>query len=271
MTGAPDPLYVQARSVLLDAAEALAPHLDSIVLVGAQAVYMHTGSADLAVAEYTTDADFGIDPTSLGGAPLIGPLLRSRGFLPRENPGGWVSASGIYLDLMVPEALAGKGRRSADLGAHGKRAARRALGLEGAWIDCSTMLIGALDPTDGRQVRMRVAGPGALLVAKLHKLGERVANDDRVKDKDALDIVRILRSIDTTDLAERIRLIVDSGKAKDVSVAALRLLQELFASAGSEGVRLAQRASERLINPDELAGSTVALAGDLLGALGHEP
>ncbi len=44
------------------------------------------------------------------------------------------------------------------------------------------MIIGALDPADSRSVTMNVAGPGALLVAKLHKLGERVANDDRVKD-----------------------------------------------------------------------------------------
>ena len=110
MTGSPDPLYVQARAVLLDAAAALSPHLDSIVLVGAQAIYLHTGSADLAVAEYTTDADLGIDPTHLAAAPLIDPLLRARGFLPRDQPGGWVSASGVYLDLLVPEGLAGTGR-----------------------------------------------------------------------------------------------------------------------------------------------------------------
>ncbi len=55
MSGVPDPLYVEARRVLLDAAEALAAHFDSIVLVGAQAIYLHTGTADFAVAEFTTD------------------------------------------------------------------------------------------------------------------------------------------------------------------------------------------------------------------------
>lgn len=165
MTGSPDPLYVQARAVLLDAAAALSPHLDSIVLVGAQAIYLHTGSADLAVAEYTTDADLGIDPTHLAAAPLIDPLLRARGFLPRDQPGGWVSASGVYLDLLVPEGLAGTGRRSADLGTHGRSAARRSVGLEGCWIDCSSIDIRSLDPLDNREVAMRVAGPGALLVA----------------------------------------------------------------------------------------------------------
>ena len=57
MSGAPDPLYVRARTALLDAAEALAEQLDAVVLVGAQAVYIHTGDADfVATAPYTTDA-----------------------------------------------------------------------------------------------------------------------------------------------------------------------------------------------------------------------
>lgn len=43
-------LYVLARQVLLDALEALGAHRDAIVLVGAQAVYLHVGDADLAVA-----------------------------------------------------------------------------------------------------------------------------------------------------------------------------------------------------------------------------
>ena len=58
MPGKPDPLYVRARGALLDAGKALDAHRDAIVLVGAQAIYLHTGDADLAVAEYTTDADF---------------------------------------------------------------------------------------------------------------------------------------------------------------------------------------------------------------------
>ena len=46
MSGAPDLLYVRARAALLDVAEALAEQLDAVVLVGAQAVYLHTGDAD---------------------------------------------------------------------------------------------------------------------------------------------------------------------------------------------------------------------------------
>lgn len=126
MSGDPDPLYVRARAALLDTLDALEPHLDALVLVGAQAIYLHTGDADLAVAQYTTDADFSISPGDLSDTPLLGDLLMAHGFLPREHPGGWLTPDGIYVDVMVPEALAGPGSRGARLGPHGKRAARRA-------------------------------------------------------------------------------------------------------------------------------------------------
>jgi len=65
MPGAPDPRYVRARGVLLDALAALEPHLDAIVPVGAQAIYMRTGDTAMNVVEYTTDADLGISPVEL--------------------------------------------------------------------------------------------------------------------------------------------------------------------------------------------------------------
>ena len=71
MSGGPDPLYVRARIALLDAADALSEQLDAVVLVGAQAIYLHTGDADFATAEYTTDADFCVaPPAELHGMPL---------------------------------------------------------------------------------------------------------------------------------------------------------------------------------------------------------
>ena len=169
-----DPLYIRARATLIDAAEALYPHRDALVLVGAQAIYLHTGDTDLAVPEYTTDADFTVAPADLADAPLLADLLSARGFTPREHPGGWLSPDGIYLDIMVPEKLAGPRTRGARLGSHGKRAARLAKGLEGALIDRERLTISALDPNDDRTVELWVAGPGALLVAKVHKIAERV-------------------------------------------------------------------------------------------------
>jgi hypothetical protein len=68
MPGVPDPLYVRARTALLDAVGALHAHRHALVLVGAQAIYLHTGDADLAVAEYTTHADFTVSPADLADA-----------------------------------------------------------------------------------------------------------------------------------------------------------------------------------------------------------
>ena len=52
-----DPLYVEARQILLDALVALAPHGDAVIVVGAQAVYLRTNETELAIAPYTTDGD----------------------------------------------------------------------------------------------------------------------------------------------------------------------------------------------------------------------
>ena len=94
MPGEPDPLYVRARAALLDATGAMAEQIDALVVVGAQAIYLHTGDADLAVAEYTTDADFTIGPADLADSPLLAELLTARGFTTREHPGGWLNDRG---------------------------------------------------------------------------------------------------------------------------------------------------------------------------------
>lgn len=264
MPGESDPLYVRARAALLDAIEALEPHLDALVLVGAQAIYCHTGDADLAVAEYTTDADFSVSPGDLSDSPLLGDLLSARGFTPREHPGGWLSPDGIYIDVMVPEALAGPGTRGARLGVHGKRAARRAKGLEGAQLDRVRSVITALDPSDGRSIEMWVAGPGALLVAKTHKIAERVGAMDRVRDKDALDVLRLLRSVETADLAGSLTALRASDMAGAVTAEAIALFPTLFGEGAAEGVLMAVRAAGNQEDPATISASLIALIEMLL-------
>ncbi|MFI7438420.1 hypothetical protein [Nonomuraea indica] len=63
------------------------------------------------------------------------------------------------------------------------------------------MNVTALDPDDDRAYQVRVAGPAALLVAKLHKIAERVSVPHRLNDKDAHDAYRILIDADTMELA----------------------------------------------------------------------
>ncbi len=74
------PEYVAARSVLLDALVALEGHLDNLIRVGAQAVYHHTGEADLNIPLMTTDADLAINAVDLAEVPEIGAVLRTAGF-----------------------------------------------------------------------------------------------------------------------------------------------------------------------------------------------
>jgi hypothetical protein len=44
-----DPIYIVARAALLDALDALADQRGAVILVGAQAIYLHTGDADIAI------------------------------------------------------------------------------------------------------------------------------------------------------------------------------------------------------------------------------
>src|SRR5437879_6000802 len=133
MPGAPDPLYVAARRALLDALDALGVQRNSVVLVGAQAIYVITGEGDLAVSPFTvdadlvlavspftTDADLALDPRRLRPEPLLDDAMAAGGFRPMEGRvGTWVATNGVEVDLLVPEALGGAGRRAARIPPHG--------------------------------------------------------------------------------------------------------------------------------------------------------
>lgn len=259
-----DDLYVRAREVLLDAAIALNDHLDAVVLVGAQALYLHTGDADLAVAEFTTDADLVIRPSDLADDPLIADLLEPVGFTKDRQPGQWLSPDGCRVDLMVPEQLAGPGSRGAELGAHGRHAARRAKGLETTLIDQEQATIEALDPGDERSVEMNVAGPGALLVAKLHKIADRSTDPNRLSDKDALDVLRLLQCVPTVEFTSRIRQLRTHELSSDVTEEAILYMDTLFGSSESTGVRMVVRATAPFEDADVIASSITILASDLL-------
>ena len=182
----PSEEYIVARRVLLDALDALQEHLDTLVLVGAQAIYLHTGEADLAVAEHTTDADLAIDPRILKPEPEIGSAMRRAGFsLARFEDipavGIWSSiheingiAANVNVDLLIPQSLGGAGRRAARIPPHEKGAVLKVHGLEAALVDNDIYEICAFEASDKRTFEIRVAGPAALLVSKCIKLGERV-------------------------------------------------------------------------------------------------
>lgn len=262
-------LLVTARSALLDALDALSQHAESVIVIGAQAIYLHTGDAPVALAEATKDCDLALDTRSLGSSPLLEEAMRTAGFHldpDAKQPGAWLNAKGIPVDLMVPEILAGgTGRRAARIPPHGVRAARRAVGLEAALVDHAPMSITSLSPQDGRRFRAKVAGPAALLVAKLHKVGERQATPGRLIDKDAHDIYRLLVAIDTNTLAATLQDLRASDLAGPVTEQALVHLDDLFAAGPDAlGCTMAGRAEEGIGEPATVSASVGVLAADLL-------
>jgi hypothetical protein len=271
--GATDGLLVQARSALLDALDALDEHRDSVVVIGAQAIYLRTASVQVAVAEATKDSDLAIDPRTLDDDPLIEEAMKQGGFvrdLTKNQPGAWLNAAGIPVDLMVPEQLAGpRGKRGARIPPHDKHSTRRARGLEAAVVDNEWMTVTALDSADDRSHDVRVAGPAALVVAKAHKIGERAEDSpERLVDKDAHDIYRVLLDTPTDKLAASFSRLLSDDLAGEVTAQAVEFLTVHFA-AGPEatGSVMAGRTEEGVGEPETVALQTSILAADLLVAL----
>lgn len=257
-------LQVVARTVLLDGLTALAEHADAVTVIGAQALYLRSAEVDLSVAAFTTDADLGLDPDRLRDSPLIEDAVTGAGFVPRPHqPGLWVTTRrvggrpvDIGLDLMVAESFAGRGSRSAELPPHARIVGRRAQGLEATVVDVDPMPITSLNPAeDPREVIANVAGPAALLISKAYKLHERLeaGKPERIVNKDAGDVIRLMLAIDATDTAARFQRLLADPRAGEVSATGLRRLRELFAGSRTPGTEMAAQ----------------ALAGDRVESLVH--
>lgn len=271
-----DELYVVARRVLIDALEALGPHRAAVVVVGAQAIYLRVGEADLAVAPYTTDGDLALDPSLLPEIPPIERALADAGFRAGggDAVGVWLAHHPtpshadvvVQIDLLVPEAVSpGKGRRAARLRGHDPTAARIVRGLEGAMVDFDTLVVTALDARDKRGVDAKVAGPAALLVAKVHKLDERQGTA-RSNDKDALDVFRLLRGVSGDELVQRFGRLLADERSAEAAGRGLALLESLF-HRGGEGTAMAVRAVAGLMDPAEVRVSFEALSRDVIDAV----
>lgn len=274
-----DELYVLARRVLLDALEAIGTHRQAVVLVGAQAIYLRVGEADLAVAPFTTDGDLAIDPSVLDEVPPLEQALGAVGFAPRarDSVGIWLTRrvtdsgvpSDVAIDFLVPSSVSpGKGRRAAKLAGHAASVARIVQGLDGALVDEDVMRLAALGAADPRAFDIRVAGPAALLVAKIHKIHDRQGTG-RQSDKDALDVLRLLRGTATDSLALRCQTLLGDARSRASTEHALILFGQQFGSRTGIGSEMAVQAVGPLADPEEIAVSCEILAQDLLAALGR--
>jgi hypothetical protein len=219
------------------------------------------------VAPYTADSDLTLDPYLLAERePALSAVMESAGFrlATREagglEPGIWVVQAKVNgaevqipVDLIVPSGVSpNAGRRGARLGLHGNSAARNIAGLEAVLVDHSPMTVSALDPVDSRSVTAEVAGLASLLVAKAHKVQDRVRRGvaRRIHDKDAADVIRIMQTTSAREIGARFRMFIDDEVAGQPTIDAVRYLQILFGRRHSEGTEMAARALNLAVAAD---------------------
>lgn len=273
MAAEPSPLYRATRRSLLDALDALAGQHDAVILVGAQAVFLHAGEVDEAIATETKDADLAVNPELLAATPLIEEAMRTAGFdldARHPQPGTWISSDGMPVDLLIPDAVSGRtGRgRSGRIKPHSNMSTRRVRGIEGALVDHAPMTITALDPDDHREHQLHVAGPMALLVAKLHKVSDREAEGARQRPRDAHDVYRLLREVDLNVFVAGYARLAAADVSRPVTEEAVAALDRLFSAPESPGAAQVAEAVDGLVEePRDLAVRCAVLAGQLLQAI----
>ncbi|MGI9063634.1 MAG: GSU2403 family nucleotidyltransferase fold protein [Pseudonocardiaceae bacterium] len=184
----PGAAYVLARKVLLDALEGLGDHRRAAVLVGAQAVYVHTGSGELTTAPMTTDADLLLRRSALSDNPTVDAAMRRAGFVlrPGGNPGQWVGEGHVGVDLMVVPHESGRSSptaRSVRMPPHDNNFARPTEGVQAALVDHVPHFVRSLDVEDARGFEVSIAGPAALITAKMIKIAERIDQPHRVRPR----------------------------------------------------------------------------------------
>ncbi len=173
----------------------------------------------------------------------------------------------IPVDLIVPEGTAPPGgTRGARLGPHGKRAARKAPGLEAAIVDNDVMTIAALDDEDHRTISSKVAGPTALLTAKAHKVDDRLreeARPDRLIDKDASDVYRLMLTTAPEHVNEVVPKLLDDPRVAGPTRRGLELLRTQFGARRAPGVEMAVRALRLGVPDDRVRAVCVAFVAAL--------
>jgi hypothetical protein len=128
------------------------------------------------------------------------------------------------------------------------------------------MKVAALDQKDDRSVEVEVAGVAALLVAKCHKLHDRVASgrSDRLDDKDAADVIRLMQTSSPAEVGATLAALSNDPTAGPVTVEALGYIDELFGRRGRQGLVMATRALRGAIPEAQIETLSVAYCEALL-------
>jgi hypothetical protein len=133
------------------------------------------------------------------------------------------------------------------------------------------MVISALDSNDARTITVEVAGTSALLVAKAHKIHDRVASGrkDRLDDKDASDVVRIMQTTDPEVISGTLSNLLLDPKAGDATRTAIEYLTQLFGRRGQSGIQMAGRAMQLVMDYDTVEVICMAYVAALTRSIPH--
>jgi len=129
-------------------------------------------------------------------------------------------------------------------------------------------VVGAVDPPDGRAMEGEVAGVAALLVAKAHKLHDRVESHQqrRIADKDASDVLRLMQATSPTEVGTTFAALADDAVAGKPTLDGLVYIEELFGRRGRAGVLMAARALHLAMPEAAVETLCVAYTTELLAA-----
>lgn len=267
----PDEL-IAGRRALLSAVRALGPHARAVILVGAHAVQEWSGSVDLEIgfSPGSKDADLQIDLELLVDAPPLQDLMQAGGFSLGRHPGIWRSTEG-QVDLLVAQDQRTEGKPPEPSAvSHDPRSVLAQPGLEGCLVLHETRTVTALAQGKPEQVELEVARPGPLIAAKAWKLGDRdlkrrETGRDRMMAKDALDILRLLRSQPLNVLAREFRVLEAHAMSKACVRTGVVFLKRLFVDGARPGSVLLRRSYEA--RGPEFDASLRELVVELLDAI----
>lgn len=233
-----DSAYGVARRTLIYAFKSLSSlPKDSLVLVGAHAVYLRAPEIVAGSSPFTYDGDIVVDPRRIARPRMIFDRLQSAGFALRTRHSGLYSlengehpgAFGGQLDVFVPEGFASSWysstRDSADVAA-----AMSQEGLELALLDHSPMQLTGIESNKSDSIVVEVAGITSLLVAKGWKIGERFRQGPEPFEevqKDIADIYRLLKVSEVAEVEHVVDLVGNDKPLIDVTRAGARYIHDL--------------------------------------------
>jgi hypothetical protein len=260
-----------SRRLLIKTIQALEPFEDAVTVIGAHAVHLWLTKAWGPInMQATRDADIAINPMLVSDEPKVLELLKKIGISPalQDRPGIYgldierdlVWSKRTTIDLIVPEAYAGGGRRAAHISGQ-KNATTRARGLELVPWDRRLVELTTFDEPL-ISIKAYVSGPAALLIAKSHKIHERLLTStfrpERLRAKDSGDVALLMMVSNPEEVAEiMVNTCASHSETTEVVRAGARWLVEMYAE-DSQEILLRQHAVNSLaerFDEDEVLSS----------------